>query len=141
MSLQGIAAGYRVAVFRQAEAGRLQLTVCYRERQIQPKLSVCKVDSPNRTDAANVSFFYCSLDSKGGERSCSLQRGQAKSSESKIVRFEPDGTLQGRKRYSQDAFVISTSLASTVDQLAQLPQHKPVSGNIHVEPQRLRFCE
>src|SRR5262249_39047476 len=78
---------------------------------------------------------------KGGERSRSLQQDQAKSSKSKIVRFEPDGALQGRKRYSQDAFVVSSSLASTVDQLAQLPQHKPVSGNIHVEPQRFCFCE
>ena len=101
LSLQGIAAGYRVSVFRQTKAGRLQLTVLYRERHINPKLFIRKIHFADRSDTAHVSSLYFSADPIRGERSRGLKGVRAESSESKIIRLEPDGALQGRQRYSQ----------------------------------------
>src|SRR5262249_25743209 len=69
-----------------------------------------------------------------------LQRGQAKSSKSEIIGLEPDGAIQGRKRYSGDSSITFT-LAFTLDHPAYLLPHDPIGRNIHVEPQRFCFCE
>ena len=87
VSPQRIAAAYSVFVSRQTKAGRLELTARCRERQIEPHFSINKIHFPDRTDAANLSSFYCSPKLILGERSRSLQWVPAKSGKSEIIRL------------------------------------------------------
>ena len=72
LSLQGVIAIYGEFVFGETKAGRPQFTVGHGERDIETNFLTYNVDSPGRTDAANVPSLYFSSNSLRGGRSRAL---------------------------------------------------------------------